>query len=428
MRISAEEFVEGGISIKESPTIAGILAEAGLTYISVSAGIYETEHIGHDGMDKPEGWKMYMWKAIKEAVNIPVIGGGGMKRPSFCEGVLAQGKADLIGLGRPLFADPEWPAKAKNGTVDDIRLCISCWECAAASPAGRQGNARCTVNAAAGREREFSEIKSAAVKKRVMVVGGGPGGMEAARVATLRGHSVTLYEKAPELGGNLLIAAAPPKRDKILWVRDYLATQLKKLKVRIELHTEVTTDLVKRKNPDVVVVATGSKPVTPAIPGIENPNVVSAWDILAGRTEVRNSLVAVIGGSMVGCETADYLAGQGNRVTIVKMRPGEAASDMQPENRIILLERLTEAGITILSDKEVLEFTQDGVWIRSRDSSIKEFIKADRIILAMGASPVRALADFLEESNVEVYSVGDCEKPRIIKEAIYEGSLAGRKI
>ncbi|MFC1980633.1 FAD-dependent oxidoreductase [Chloroflexota bacterium] len=428
MRFSAEEFVEGGISIKESPAIAKMLANAGLAYISVSAGVYETMNIAHDIMGRDEGWKTYIWEAVKKAVDIPVFAGGSLKTPAFCEKLLAQGKADFIGLARPLFADPQWPNKAREGRVEDICLCISCFECSTPSGGGRVGARRCAINAVAGREREFSEIRLAEVKKKVMVVGGGPAGMEIARVAALRGHRVTLYEKAPQLGGALQVAAAPPGKAKILWVRDYLATQIEKLKVKVELNTAVTPELVEEIAPDVVVVATGSMRIAPSIPGVDNKGVVDAWDVLAGKVEISGQDVAVIGGSMVGCETAEYLAAGGNKVTIVKMRPGGAAVDMQPQNRVILLEHLEAANVPILPNREVLKFTDEGVLIRDRTSGDEEFIKVGYVVLALGAKPLRELVDSLEEKDMELYSIGDCEGPRIIKEAIYEGSLVGRKI
>ena len=428
MRISGEEFVEGGITIKESPTIAKRLTEAGLAYISVSAGIYESATKARDTMRHPEGWKAYIWEAVKKAVNVPVIGGGGLKTPVFCERLLEEEKADLIGLARPLLADPEWPNKSRQGRMEDIRLCISCFECMTPPAAGRQGARRCAVNSAAGREREFSKIHLGEVKKRIMVIGGGPAGMEASRIAALRGHEVTLYEKTSRLGGNLLIASAAPGKDKILWVRDYFVTQLKKLKVNIVLGTEVTPELVEKARPHAVIVATGSTSIVPEIPGVDQKKVVSAWDILAGKTKIKGQKVVVIGGSMVGCETAEYLAERGNQVTIIKIRPGAAAADMQATHRMILLECLETFKVTVWSNQEVVKISENGVLIRDKSNDEERTIGADYVVLALGAKPERMLADALEGKDLELYCVGDCEGPRIIKEAIYEGSMVGRKI
>ncbi|MBI2831173.1 MAG: FAD-dependent oxidoreductase [Chloroflexi bacterium] len=429
MRFSVEEFAKGGITIKDSPEIIRRLAAGGLDYISPSAGIYETMDFAHDTIDKEEGWKTNLWEATKKAANIPVIAGGSLKTPAFCEKLLVKGTMDFIGLARPLLADPHWANKAREGRVDDIRLCISCYECQMGSAAGRQGARRCTVNAEAGREREFNEAKPAEVKKKVMVVGGGPGGMEAARVAALRGHRVTLYEKAPELGGTLMVAAAPPGKTKILWVRDYLEKQLKKLKVKVVLNTEVTPELVEKVSPDVIVLATGSRPTIPDTPGVRGKNVATASDVLSGKVKLgKKKSIAVIGGSMVGCETAEYLADKGSKVTVVKMRPGAAAADMQPAQRIILLEHLEKAKVPIVSNREVLEYTSEGVMTRDRTTGVKDFIKADFIVLAQGFKPARELEEALEEKDIELYSLGDCVEPRIIKEAVYEASMIGRRI
>lgn len=428
IRISAEEFVEGGVTIKESPGIAKRLVDAGLDYISVSAGIYESATKARDTMRHLEGWKAYLWEAVRKEVSVPVLGGGGLKTPIFCEKLLEQEKVDLVGLARPFLADPEWPDKSKEGRVDEIRLCISCFECMSPSAGGRQGARRCAVNASAGREREFSKIDTAEIKKRVMVVGGGPAGMEAARVATLRGHEVTLYERNSELGGNLLIASAAPGKEKILWVKSYLATQLKKLGIKVILDTEVTLDLIGEVRPDAMILATGSIPVIPQIPGVDRRNVVNAWDVLGDKQKIKGKRVAVIGGSMVGCETAEYLAEQGKEVTILKIRPGDVAPEMQSIHRMILLERLEAAKIQIFSIQEILEIVEEGVLIRDRTNRTEKLIHCDNVVLALGAKADRRLADLLEGRNMEVYSIGDCEEPRIIKEAIYEGSMVGRKI
>ncbi|MFH1485698.1 MAG: NAD(P)-binding protein, partial [Chloroflexota bacterium] len=218
-RFEGEEFLPGGITIKDSPDMAKVFEAAGAVYLSVTCGTFDTADRFNDIMRQPEGWKEYIWEAIKKSVKIPIMAGGGLRHPDFCERVLAQGKADFIGLARPLLADPHWANKAKEGRPEDICPCISCVECIHGSSRRRNGGGarRCSVNPASGREAEFSELKPATVKKKVMIVGGGPGGMEAARIAALRGHKVTLYDKGKELGGALLLASAPPGKEKLAW-------------------------------------------------------------------------------------------------------------------------------------------------------------------------------------------------------------------
>jgi NADPH-dependent 2,4-dienoyl-CoA reductase/sulfur reductase-like enzyme len=219
--------------------------------------------------------------------------------------------------------------------------------------------------------------------------------MEAARVATLRGHEVTLYERNSELGGNLLIASAAPGKEKILWVKSYLATQLKKLGIKVILDTEVTLDLIGEVRPDAMILATGSIPVIPQIPGVDRRNVVNAWDVLGDKQKIKGKRVAVIGGSMVGCETAEYLAEQGKEVTILKIRPGDVAPEMQSIHRMILLERLEAAKIQIFSIQEILEIVEEGVLIRDRTNRTEKLIHCDNVVLALGAKADRRLADLL---------------------------------
>lgn len=427
-RFSAEEFIEGGITVGDSPAMARILEAAGAAYLSVSCGTYDTSQKINDTMRDPEGWKQYLWEAIKRAVNIPVIAGGGLRTPSFCEDILIQGKADFIGLARSLLADPHWANKAREGRSEDIRPCISCLECMAGSSRRRQGGGarRCTVNAATGREGEFVELKPAPVKKRVMIVGGGPGGMEAARIAALRGHQVTLYDKGTELGGALLMAAAPPGKEKINGFRNYLKTQIEKAKVKVKLETEVTPALVQKENPDVVIIATGADPIKPPSLAVDE-SVLTAWDVLGGKAKVSNKKVVVVGGGMVGVETAEYLVHQGNHVTIVEMLP-KLATDMEMHNRFAVLQSLRESDVIMLTRKEVVELGAEGITAVDRDSGEKTFIKGDAVVLAVGAIPNRELADALEGKVKELHTIGDCNEPRIIMEAVYEGSRVARRI
>ncbi|MBI2907220.1 MAG: FAD-dependent oxidoreductase [Chloroflexi bacterium] len=427
-RLGAEEFVAGGLTVKDTPAIAKILESAGAVYLNVACGIYETFDRAVDVMRQPEGWKEYIWQAIKEAVNIPVIAGGGLRTPAFCERILEQGKADFIGLARPLLADPEWPIKAREGRVEDIRPCLSCEECNHPSTMRRVGGGarRCSINPVTGREREFSELVPAEVKKRIMVIGGGPGGMEAARLAALRGHDVTLYEKGKDLGGALLLAAAPPGKEKIEKFRQYEKREVSKAGVKVKLGVEVTPELVKKEKPDAVVVATGSRPIkSPSFAA--GKDIPTGWDVLTGELTLSGKRVVVVGGGMVGAETAEYLAARGNKVTIVEMLP-EIASEMQMSNRAALLHALREAGVEMLTRKQVLDVSEKGVTALDKVSGEKTFIAGDAVILALGAVPNDSLSDALEGMAEEVYRVGDVNEPRIMMEAIFEGHQVGRMI
>ncbi len=429
VRLSADEFWPGGITLDESTITARTLEEAGAAYIDIGSGTFESHHRSVDIMRYAEDWKLPMCAAIKKAVmNIPTIAGGNFRNPSFCEQVLADGKADFIGLARELYADPEWPNKARDGRVEDIRRCVSCNECLRTSMKGAgRPSRRCTVNAAAGREREFNELIPAEKRKKVMVIGGGPGGMEAARVAALRGHDVTLYEIGPKLGGGLLLAATPPGKSKWLWLRDYLETQLKELGVRVVLNTEVDLDLAREERADAIIVATGAEPLIPSIPGAISEKVVYAWDLLRGKSVLKNKKVLILGGATVGCETAEYLAEQGNEVTIVEMLP-RPADDMERLNRRGLLDGLAELEVKILVGKKVTDISDDGATVTDVRTGATERLYAEQVVIAMGAKPASQLAAALEVEVPEVYVIGDCAGPRGVIDAVYEGALCGRRV
>ena len=425
VRFSADEFKEGGVTTKDSPLIGQKLVEAGADSINVSSAFYDNLHKSNDIMRNQEGWKRYIWQAVKRGSNAPTIACGGLRHPGFCEQVLAEGDADFVGLGRSLLADPEWPLKAAQGKVEDIRHCISCLVCL--QHVFATGADRCAVNPDWGRRKDFTEIKPATKAKKVMVIGAGPGGMEAARVAAIRGHEVTLYDKQKEMGGQLLLAAKPPGKEKLLWVRDYEETQLNKLKVKVELGTEVTLELVASKKPDVVIVATGAEPAIPEISGIRGKNVVTVPEVLGGEVEIAGRNVIVIGGGMVGCEVGEYLVDKGNKVTVVA-RSSMMATDMEPLNRQGLMEALAEKGVALVNNKETAEILENGITVVDKKTGKRQFIKAEYMVIARGSQPTRALSDRLADEMDELYTTGDCNEPRAIIDAIYEGSLVARKI
>ena len=425
VRFSADEFKEGGVTTKDSPLIAQMFVEAGADCINVSSAFYDNLHKSNDIMRNQEGWKRYIWQAVKRGLNVPTIACGGLRHPEFCEKVLAEGDTDFVGLGRTLLADPEWPIKAAEGRLDDIRHCISCLVCL--QHVFATGANRCAINPDWGRGKDFTEIKPATKAKKVMVIGAGPGGMEAARVATMRGHEVTLYDKQKEMGGQLLFAAKPPGKEKLLWVRDYEETQLKKLKVKVELGTEVTLELVASKKPDVVIVATGAEPLIPDIPGIKGKNIVRAIDVLGGKVEIKNQKGVIAGGGMIGTEVGEFLIDRGNKVTIVEMLP-TIASDMEPLNRQGLLEALEGKDITMLTNKEIKEITEKGVVVIDKKSGERQLIEGDIVVVALGSESVSSLAEKLEGKVAELYKVGDCNEPRRVEQAVYEGSLVARRI
>ena len=425
VRFSVDEFKEGGVTIKDSPLIAQKFQEAGADSINMSSAFYDNLHKSNDIMRNEEGWKRYMWQAVTKEIKGPTIACGGLRHPEFCEKVLAEGDADFVGLGRPLLADPEWPIKAAEGRVEDIRYCISCMVCL--QHVFATGANRCALNPDWGRGRDFTELKPPSQIKKIMVVGTGPAGMEAARIAAMRGHDVTLYGKEKQMGGQLVVAAKPPGKEKILWIRDYEETQLKKLEVNIQLGTEVTPEFVEKEKPDVVVLATGAEPAIPDIEGIRGENVVTAVDVLTGKVELSNQMVVVAGGGMIGAEVGEFLLDRGNKVIIVEMLPA-IAGDMEALNRQGLMEALEGREIVFMTNKEIKEFTDKGVSVTDKKSGEKQLIEGDTVVLALGSKSVSNLSDYLKDNVAELYTVGDCNKPRRLEQAIYEGSLVARRI
>jgi thioredoxin reductase len=429
VRISADDFIEGSIDLGESPRVARILEEAGADVISVSAGSHETQHLSNDIMRMDEDFKRPLFEAVKKELNIPIIVGGGYRNPEGAEKIVADGVADFLGMARSFLADPDWPQKAREGRVEDIRRCVSCGECLYQKGGKFTWPHGCSVNAVFAREREWTQLEPAAEKKKVMIIGGGPGGMEAARIASLRGHEVTLYDRGQELGGQLLLAAAPPGKRRLLWIRDYLAVQLEKQGVKVNLGVDVTPEMIDSEHPDAVVLATGAIPKESDVIDTSDERVVSSWDILGGQVEPVAQKVVVIGGNMLGCEVAEFMADQGNLVSVIKMRPGaEMAEDCEPTNRRGLLDSLQECRVSLLSGFKVAGLTGDGVKVVPRDSGEERTLEAETIVLALGATPERSLVDDLKKEEIEFHPIGDCRQPNNIRQAIYEGALVGRQL
>jgi 2,4-dienoyl-CoA reductase-like NADH-dependent reductase (Old Yellow Enzyme family)/thioredoxin reductase len=429
VRISADDFIEGSIDLGESPRVAKIIEDAGADVISVSAGSHETQHLSNDIMRLDEDFKRPLFEAVKKAVKIPIIVGGGYRNPDSAEKILADGITDFLGMARSFLADPKWPQKAREGRVEDIRRCVSCGECLYERGGKFTWPQGCSVNPAFAREREWSVVEPAGVKKKVMIIGGGPAGMEAARIASLRGHDVTLYDKGEELGGQLLLAASPPGKRRLLWIRDYLATQLEKQGVNVRLGVDVTPQLIDRESPDAVVLASGATPKQPEHIDSDDERVVNAWDVLGGQVEPVAQKVVVVGGSMLGCEVAEFMADQGNLVSVIKMRPGAAmAEDCEPTNRRGLLDSLEECRVNLLSGFKVEGLTGDGIKVVQRDTGEERTLEAETIVLALGATPERRLFDDLKKEEVEFHPIGDCRQPNNIRQAIYEGALVGRQL
>jgi 2,4-dienoyl-CoA reductase-like NADH-dependent reductase (Old Yellow Enzyme family)/thioredoxin reductase len=422
-RMSGDEFVEGGITLEEARAFARRLEERGIDYLHVSGGIIEVGENFVIPMYFPKGYLLHLAEGIKQAVKIPVIAVGAVHDPSLAEESLERKRADLIAMGRALIADPEYPRKIQSGRPEDIRTCLRCNE--GCSSRVRQGKTqRCAVNAEVGRERTL-RIHSASKPKQVVVIGGGPAGMEAARVLALRRHKVTLIEKENELGGLLRYASVPDFKEELRGFLEYLKTQVIKTGVEVLRGRRATLDLVKELHPDAVVLAAGSTMPVPEIPGAQNPFAANALDLLSGKFQPGDRVV-VAGGAAMGCEIAAHLASLGKKVAVVEMMGG-LALDLENRSRVALLHLLKERRVSTFLNWRLERIEEGSVLLSDRDRNRKE-VGTDSVILALGLRPNQDLVEPLRKNFVEVHAIGDCLEPRKIYQAVHEGAFAGRTI
>jgi len=420
-RINGMEYgTEGGTTLEDAKETARLTQEAGADAIHVSA--HGPKALQHQQVLRPV-WGVFadLAKGIKEVVTMPVIVVGRVT-PEAGERILAEGKADLVAIGKALFADPEIPNKVASGKVEDIKPCILCMACR--DDLFETGvSVRCQVNPAMGREAEF-EILPAKTAKRVLIVGGGPAGMEAARVAALRGHKVTLWEKSPTLGGQLNCAIIPPYKNGIEPLIKYFQTQMKKLDVKVELGNAATATMVKGFKPEAAVVATGSVPIIPEACREKGPNIVTALEVLGGYKDIRERVV-VVGGGRIGCEVAEFLSERYKDVMILEMLE-EIGSDIGISLRPTVIERLRAAGIQIGTGIRIVEITEKGV--RGLRNGRSEFFSAGTIVIAVGMKSERKLVEEMKGIVPEIHVVGDCKEPGKIREAITDGYSVGLKL
>jgi len=424
-RVGLDHYLEGGRELAEGIEVVKHLESFGVDALHVDAGCYETWDWAHPPLYQPPGCLADMAAAAKQAVSIPVIAVGRLAYPQLAEQLLQEGKADFIALGRALLADPEWPEKVRLNRVEDIRPCIGDHEgCLGRSFKGKPLS--CSVNPAVGLEDELT-LSPAAKPLRVLVVGGGPAGMEAARVAAVRGHSVSLLERGERLGGALLPGAVPAFKKDLQLLTEYFEHQLPKVGVEVRLGQEATPQSIMDAGAEVVILATGAQPRMPQIPGIDKPHVVSAIDLLLGRASLpEKAEVLVIGGGEVGCETAVHIADHGCRVTLVEMLP-QVLRGVFNANRLQLLRMMQGRKVRVLANMRVQEIRESSV-LACVPGAAAESIPAQMVVVAIGSASCTELHGALRERLPRVHAIGDCVAPRSVFEAFWEAYRLARLI
>lgn len=429
IRIPGDELAEGGNNFEDMKTIARKLEATGkLDYIHTGLPFYEGLFRLGFGMHLPLGLYTPYAAGFKEVVDLPIINNFRINDPVQAEKILENGQADFVGMTRALIADPELPNKARSGRVEEIRHCIGCNQ----GCFGRiylQLPMSCLQNAAVGLENEIGAITPAETKKRILVVGGGPAGMETARVASLRGHAVVLYEKEDRLGGQVILASKTPVREEFSGCARYLIKQMEILGVDVHLGEAVTPEIVARLAPDAVVVATGSTPPAPVLDGADEDCLFTVWDVLQDKADVGDKVLVVDGGEAHWqcCGVVEYLAGQGKRVEVVTPMLNVGANLAILTDMVPFFTRALSKDVVFHPSSIVKAFSDDVAVLANVFSGKEERIEdVDAVVMAMHQQANNSLYLQLKDTVKEIYAVGDCLAPRKAINAIHDGYKLGR--
>jgi 2,4-dienoyl-CoA reductase-like NADH-dependent reductase (Old Yellow Enzyme family)/thioredoxin reductase len=422
-RMSAEEHIPGGYKIDDAIQFAKLL-ESKIDLLHVSTGAHENSFaITHPSMFVERGGHVSLAAAIKKHVKVPVACVGALNEPEQMEEIIASGKADVVEMARALLADPFLPRKVILGQEDEIVRCIRCFTCLAERV--HTQTRICSINPIIGREYESRFALPASEPKKVLVAGGGPGGMKTAITAAQRGHKVILCEKSGKLGGTLKCVRAISFKKDLYGLIKSLEIQMRKAGVEIRLNTEVTQKLVEREAPDVLVLAVGAAPIVPPLPGIDSPKVVLATHLSDEGLAVGKKVV-ILGGGLVGCESAVHLAQQGKDVTLVEMMK-EVAVDANVRQRPILLDMFAKLQVKVKTRMKGVKITDKGL-VCTDEAGKENLFEADTVVCSVGQHALREVVNDLLDAASEVVQVGDCIKPQKVTEALYRGYHAGLDI
>lgn len=423
VKMSTQEYVDGGLGIEENKVMAWLFEQAGVDAINCSQGIYLTSYTTNPPSCTPRANYLENAKAIQNAVHIPVIALGRINDPDLAECILETTDIPMICMGRASLADPDLPNKVKEGRIDDIIRCVGCMQmCLGCDP---KVGMSCMLNPMTGREYKYLGKKTTQ-PKRVYVAGGGVAGCEAAIAAAEKGHRVELFEASDKLGGQWLAAAVPVGKEEFGSFVKWQKHRMEQLGVRIHIQSALTKDRVEADKPDVVFVATGATPIVPTIQGVSQDNVLLANDVLLGKVNVGKNVV-IIGGGLVGAELADQLSFYGSQVTIVEMLD-DIAKEANGIVRGRLMDRLTKKHVSMLTNTTVTECTADGVKIKDARGQESTITGVDNVVLAVGSRSDYALADALADYDGQVVALGDASKVKLGGENITEAFIAGYEL
>lgn len=419
-RMSVNEYVEGGLTTEDSKVICMLLEDAGINLIHASNGVYASTEAIIPPTAVGHAWSAHITAELKKVVSIPVIAVGRINDPLIAESVVRSRQADLVSMGRASLADPHLPNKAKAGKFDDIIRCIGCLQGCIQRNA-QQLPVKCLVNPMTGSESNRQIIPTTSAKK-VFVIGGGIAGMEAAITAARKGHKVELFEKNSQLGGQWSIASIPPAKEELASFTVWQMAQMDELAIKLHLNTELSVADIKQQKPDALIIATGAVPFVPNIKGKQLPHVLKANDVLQGTVDVGKNVV-VIGGGLVGAETAAHLANHNHNVHIIEMR-SEIFMGTPYATHLYMMKDLDSHHVNILTDTQVQAITESTVLVTDKSGATQVLEPIDNVVMAIGSTSQPLSVEDLADSIAEIKVVGDAQKVRNALDAIEEGYVA----
>ncbi|UCD80862.1 MAG: FAD-dependent oxidoreductase [Desulfobacterales bacterium] len=423
VKLVCDEFVDGGLAITEALKLARWVEKAGADAIVANAGNKQTKFRTIPPLESVPAPLADIAAQIKSVVSIPVVAIGKINRPALADEIIASGKADFVAMARALVADPDLPRKAAADEIDAIRPCVACLEDCAGKGDADIGRC-CTVNPFAGHEYDWA-ITPARTTKKVLVIGGGPGGIQAALIAAQRGHKVQLWERSDRIGGQIRFAHLAPFKEEMAGILNYLKNALQKSPVAVRLGQPADVSEIVAFGPDAVIVATGSRPGLPPIPGIDADRVVQARTLYESGPPAADR-VLIIGGGDIGCETAEWLAASAKQVSVVEIAP-QVLARMKSIPRERLLARLVEKKVQLFTDTQVISIEAQKVYLKRKDEE-PFMLEADLVVLGINAQPEDKLFHKLKNKVKEVIAVGDAASPGNLGQALRNATAAALKI